>query len=127
MSSLSILRDDDGKPITIPIDDKTIPRSYTNADKSEMLHIVSAWALQQGITLSQIAVDSKSNEITVIPELLKMLDLHGTIVSIDTMGCQRQIATKSPRAVVIMYCRSTTIVPRCKRYSPILSTPKTKT
>lgn len=94
ISSLSTLRDRDGKPIFIPIDGKTMRGSYTNADKSDMLHIVSAWASQQGITLGQVAVDSKSNEITAIPQLLEMLELHGAIVSIDAMGCQREIAAK---------------------------------
>ncbi len=94
ISSLSSLHDRDGKPIFIPIDGKTMRGSYTNAEKSDMLHIVSAWASQQGITLGQVAVDSKSNEITAIPELLEMLELHGAIVSIDAMGCQREIAAK---------------------------------
>jgi predicted transposase YbfD/YdcC len=94
ISSLSSLQDQDGKPIFIPIDGKTMRGSYSNADKSDMLHIVSAWASQQGITLGQVAVDSKSNEITAIPQLLEMLELHGAIVSIDAMGCQREIAAK---------------------------------
>ena len=94
IGSLSSLHDADGKPIFVPIDGKTMRGSYTNADKSDMLHIVSAWASQQGITLGQVAVDSKSNEITAIPQLLEMLELKGTIVSIDAMGCQRKIAAK---------------------------------
>lgn len=97
ISSLSSLHDQDGKPIFVPIDGKTMRGSYTNADKSDMLHIVSAWASQQGITLGQVAVDSKSNEITAIPQLLEMLELHGAIVSIDAMGCQREIAAKIVR------------------------------
>ncbi|VAW78124.1 Transposase, partial [hydrothermal vent metagenome] len=84
----------EGNPIFMPIDGKTMRGSYTKADKSDMLHIVSAWASAQGITLGQVAVDSKSNEITAIPQLLKMLELHGAIVSIDAMGCQRDIASK---------------------------------
>jgi predicted transposase YbfD/YdcC len=94
ISSLTSLRDQEGNPIFIPIDGKTMRGSYQNADKSDMLHIVSAWASQQGITLGQVAVDSKSNEITAIPKLLEMLELHGAIVSIDAMGCQREIASK---------------------------------
>ena len=94
IGALSSLCDADGKPIFVPIDGKTMRGSYTNADKSDMLHIVSAWAAQQGVTLGQVAVDSKSNEITAIPQLLEMLELKGTIVSIDAMGCQRKIATK---------------------------------
>jgi len=92
ISSLSSLRGEDGKPIFIAMDGKTMRGSYSNADKSDMLHIVSAWASQQGITLGQIAVDSKSNEITAIPELLQILELKGALVSIDAMGCQRDIA-----------------------------------
>ena len=94
ISSLESLRGDDGNPIFIPIDGKTMRGSYTNADKSDMLHIVSEWASQQGITLGQVAVESKANEITAIPELLKMLELQGAIVSIDAIGCQREIAAK---------------------------------
>ena len=94
ISSLPRLHDTDGKPIFIPIDGKTMRGSYTHADKSGMLHIVSAWATQQGITLGQVAVDSKSNEITAIPQLLEILELGGAIVSIDAMGCQREIAAK---------------------------------
>jgi predicted transposase YbfD/YdcC len=94
ISSLSSLRDPEGNPIFMPIDGKTMRGSYQNADKSDMLHIVSAWASEQGITLGQVAVDSKSNEITAIPQLLEMLELHGSIVSIDAMGCQRDIAAK---------------------------------
>jgi len=94
ISSLASLRDTEGNPIFLPIDGKTMRGSYTKADKSDMLHIVSAWASVQGITLGQVAVDSKSNEITAIPQLLEMLELHGAIVSIDAMGCQRDIAAK---------------------------------
>ncbi|MCH8839531.1 MAG: ISAs1 family transposase [Planctomycetes bacterium] len=94
ISSLSSLQDQEGNPIFIPIDGKTMRGSYKNADKSDMLHIVSAWASRQGITLGQIAVDSKSNEITAIPKLLEMLELNGAIVSIDAMGCQREIASR---------------------------------
>ena len=94
IGSLSSLRDAADQPIFVPIDGKTMRGSYKNSDKSDMLHIVSAWASQQGITLGQVAVDSKSNEITAIPQLLEMLDLHGAIVSIDAMGCQREIAAK---------------------------------
>lgn len=94
ISSLSSMRDQAGQPIFLPIDGKTMRGSYTGADKSGMLHIVSAWASQQGVTLGQVAVDSKSNEITAIPQLLKILELHGAIVSIDAMGCQREIAAQ---------------------------------
>lgn len=58
------------------------------------LHLVSAWATAQHLSLGQVAVDSKSNEITAIPALLELLDLHGALVTIDAMGCQKAIAQK---------------------------------
>lgn len=94
IGSLASLQDHDGQPIFVALDGKTMRGSYRQADKSDMLHIVSAWASQQGVTLGQVAVDSKSNEITAIPQLLEMLELHGAIVSIDALGCQREIAAK---------------------------------
>jgi predicted transposase YbfD/YdcC len=56
------------------------------------LHLVSAWATQAHLVLGQVPVDSESNEITAIPQLLALLDLHGALVTIDAMGCQREIA-----------------------------------
>lgn len=94
IGSLASLQDHDGQPIFVALDGKTMRGSYRQADKSDMLHIVSVWASQQGVTLGQVAVDSKSNEITAIPQLLEMLELHGAIVSIDALGCQREIAAK---------------------------------
>jgi predicted transposase YbfD/YdcC len=58
------------------------------------LHLVSAWATQAQLCLGQVAVDSKSNEITAIPKLLELLDLHGALVTIDAIGCQKAIAKK---------------------------------
>jgi predicted transposase YbfD/YdcC len=58
------------------------------------LHLVSAWATAQHLSLGQVAVDSKSNEITAIPALLELLDLNGALVTIDAMGCQKAIAQK---------------------------------
>lgn len=81
-------------PVVVSIDGKTARGSYTDADKSDALHIVSAWATDHGLTLGQVAVDSKSNEITAIPELLDTLDLTGTIVTLDALGCQKSIAAK---------------------------------
>jgi predicted transposase YbfD/YdcC len=93
---LSELRKDssDDGPIIVPIDGKTARGSYTNADKSNAIHIVSAWATDHGITLGQVAVDSKSNEITAVPQLLDMMELKGTIITLDAMGCQKAIAKK---------------------------------
>ncbi|TWT55961.1 Transposase DDE domain protein [Allorhodopirellula solitaria] len=85
---------DGDSPIVVPIDGKTARGSYTDAEKSNAIHIVSAWASDYGITLGQIAVDSKSNEITAVPQLLDMMELKGTIVTLDAMGCQKAIAKK---------------------------------
>ena len=58
------------------------------------MHLVSAWASGCHLSLGQIAVQEKSNEITAIPRLLELLDLHGALVTIDAMGCQTEIARK---------------------------------
>src|SRR5947209_3782573 len=58
------------------------------------LHLVSAWAGANHLTLGQVAVEGKSNEITAIPKLLELLDLNGCLVSIDAIGCQKDIAQK---------------------------------
>ena len=76
----------------VAIDGKTARRSYDRAGKKGAIHMVSAWATQQTLTLGQVKTEEKSNEITAIPQLLEMLDLHGCIVTIDAMGCQREIA-----------------------------------
>nr|ULG19810.1 ISAs1 family transposase [Yersinia frederiksenii]ULG19839.1 ISAs1 family transposase [Yersinia frederiksenii]ULG19911.1 ISAs1 family transposase [Yersinia frederiksenii] len=67
-------------------------RSFNKELKKGPLHIVSAFATEQGISLGQLAVDGKSNEITAIPELLSKLSLQGNIITLDAMGCQRGIA-----------------------------------
>jgi len=74
----------------IAIDGKTLRGSGGKAAKP--LHIVSAWATEYQLSLGQLATEEKSNEITAIPQLLELLDLHGAIVSIDAMGCQKEIA-----------------------------------
>jgi predicted transposase YbfD/YdcC len=74
----------------IPIDGKAL--RGTRGPDSTCLHLVSAWATQQRLTLAQVAVEDNSNEITAIPELLRMLDLKGALVSIDAIGCQTEIA-----------------------------------
>jgi predicted transposase YbfD/YdcC len=74
----------------VAIDGKALRRA---ADAGESLpYIVSAWAAQNGLALGQVKVDDKSNEITAIPELLRVLALKGCIVTIDAMGCQKEIA-----------------------------------
>lgn len=76
----------------IAIDGKTLRRSYDSSSGKAAIHMVSAWASENGITLGQVKTDEKSNEITAIPELLKILELKGCIVTIDAMGCQKKIA-----------------------------------
>lgn len=78
----------------IAIDGKTLRGSSAPTKKLGPLHIVSAWASENHLLLGQVAVDGKSNEITAIPELLELLDLHGALVTIDAMGCQKAIAQK---------------------------------
>ncbi len=78
----------------IAIDGKTLRGSGDKAAARNPLHLVSAWASEARLTLGQIAVDSKSNEITAIPLLLELLDLKGATVTIDAMGCQKEIAAK---------------------------------
>jgi predicted transposase YbfD/YdcC len=78
----------------IAIDGKTLRGSFDKAAGKNPLHLVSAWATEARLTLGQIAVDSKSNEITAIPLLLELLDLKGATVTIDAMGCQKEIAAK---------------------------------
>ena len=76
----------------VAIDGKTVRGSHDRANGKQAIHIVSAWAVESGVSLGQIKVDDKSNEITAIPELLRLLDLNGCLVTIDAMGCQREIA-----------------------------------
>jgi len=76
------------------IDGKTLRRSFEHAWDKQGLHLVSAWCEQNQLVLGQIATDQKSNEITAIPKLLELLNLKGAIVTIDAVGCQREIAQK---------------------------------
>jgi len=76
----------------VAIDGKTLRRSFDTAHGKSAIHMVSAWATANHISLGQIVVDEKSNEITAIPKLLKMLELSGCLVTIDAMGCQTAIA-----------------------------------
>jgi predicted transposase YbfD/YdcC len=76
----------------VAIDGKTLRRSFDHAASQGAIHMVSAWANANRLVLGQRKVDDKSNEITAIPKLLKMLELEGAIVTIDAMGCQKDIA-----------------------------------
>lgn len=78
----------------IAIDGKTLRRSFDAASRKSAIHMVSAWATANHISLGQTVVDAKSNEITAIPKLLEMLETAGSLVTIDAMGCQTEIAQK---------------------------------
>lgn len=78
----------------IAIDGKTARRSFRKRSDLAALHLVTAWATESGLTLGQVACEEKSNEITAIPELLKLLNLKGCTVTIDAMGCQKEIAAQ---------------------------------
>ena len=75
----------------IAIDGKALRRSHRKKAGLASLHLVTAWSSENGLTLAQVAVEDKSNEITAIPELLKLLSLKGCTVTIDAMGCQKEI------------------------------------
>jgi len=76
----------------VAIDGKTLRQSFDKADAKSAIHMVSAWATANHISLGQVVVDQKSNEITVIPKRLELLDVSGCLVTIDAMGCQAEIA-----------------------------------
>lgn len=78
----------------IAIDGKTLRNSYDRGGTRKALHMVSAWAVNNKLVLGQVKTDEKSNEITAIPQLLDILDIKGATVTLDAMGCQKEIAEK---------------------------------
>ena len=76
----------------VAIDGKTVRRSYDRTRGKQAIHMVNVWASSNGLALGQTKVEEKSNEITAIPKLLQLLELTGCIVTIDAMGCQKEIA-----------------------------------
>lgn len=76
----------------VAIDGKTLRRSFREAGSTAFVHMVSAWATSNRVVLGQVKTDEKSNEITAIPRLLKLLAIDGCLVTIDAMGCQKEIA-----------------------------------
>jgi predicted transposase YbfD/YdcC len=88
----AIPMDDGGPRRLIAIDGKTCRRSHDASQGLGALHIVSAWASEEGIALGQVATDEKSNEITAIPQLLEQIELAQSLVTVDAMGCQKDIA-----------------------------------
>lgn len=78
----------------VAIDGKTLRRSFDKATSKSAIHMVSAWATANHISLGQVVTDEKSNEITAIPKLLELIEISGALVTIDAMGCQTAIAEK---------------------------------
>jgi len=78
----------------VAIDGKTLRHSYDRSTDRAAIHMISAWAQANRLILGQLKTEAKSNEITAIPELLKVLALEGCIVTIDAMGCQTEIAAQ---------------------------------
>lgn len=78
----------------VALDGKTLRRSFDHAAGQSPLHLVSAWAVEQRLVLGQVAVDEKSNEITAVPHLLRLLSLEGVVVTADALNCQRDIAAQ---------------------------------
>jgi len=76
----------------VAVDGKTLRRSFDAASEKSALHMVSAWSCEERLVLAQIATDEKSNEITAVPQLLRLLNLKGRTVTTDAMSCQRDIA-----------------------------------
>lgn len=91
---VSLVADLGSKNPIIAIDGKTMRRSHDHKNGLGPLHMVSAWATEQSLSLGQVATEKKSNEITAIPALIDRIDVQGAIVTIDAMGCQKEIAKK---------------------------------
>jgi len=78
----------------IAIDGKSLRRSFDRASRKNALHLVSAWSCTGGVALGQVKTEEKSNEITAIPRLLELLEVKKCIITIDAMGCQKDIAAE---------------------------------
>jgi len=91
ISWTNALRDASGGDM-VSIDGKTLRHAFDHATSTAALHMVRAWASANRLVLGQRKVDEKSNEITAIPKLLPLLDVTGAVVTIDAMGCQKEIA-----------------------------------
>src|SRR5262249_6298857 len=82
----------------LAIDGKTLRGSYRPGDSKALIHMVSMWATANHLSLGSTVVDEKSNEITAIPRLLELIDVSGALVTIDALGCQKEIAQRIPDA-----------------------------
>jgi predicted transposase YbfD/YdcC len=81
----------------VPIDGKVVRRSHNHSAGQEAICLVSPWTASNRLTLGQVKVDSQSNEITAVPELLRMVELKGCIVTVDALNCQKDIALEIRR------------------------------
>jgi len=88
---------------TVSIDGKAHRGTTKKRLPNSFVYIVSAWVTSQNLTLGQLKVEGKSNEITAIPKLLDLLDVEGTTLTIDAMGCQTEIASKIIEKKQIMF------------------------
>ena len=77
------------------VDGKTLRHSFEAANNEVAIHIVSAWVTANHLSLGEVVTDENSNKIMVIPKLLKVLEIKGVLVTVDAMGCQREVAKKS--------------------------------
>jgi hypothetical protein len=90
----------------IAIDSKTLRGSYQRENRQSTIHMVNAFACQNKLVLGQVKTTEKSNEITAIPELIKLLDIEDALVSIDAMGCQVTLqSTLSRRWRLLIYAK----------------------
>ena len=109
----------------IAIDGKTLRQSCDEKDGKAAIHTVSAWATTNRLVLGQQKVAAKSNEMTAIPQLLKLLEIEGCIVTIDAMGYQKQIAKRLSSVTLTIYLHSKTIkaiyLRMCSRFLLTLS------
>ena len=87
----NLVVDVEGK--VVAIDGKTVRRSHDGANNRSAIHVVNAWCTSAGVSLGQLKTEEKSNEITAVPKLLRLLHLKGAIVTLDAMGCQKKIAS----------------------------------
>jgi predicted transposase YbfD/YdcC len=78
----------------IAIDGKTLRNSHDRSKSRQAIHMISAWAVNNRLVLGQLKTEDKSNEITAIPELLNMLEIKGATITLDAMGCQKEIAAQ---------------------------------
>lgn len=85
----------------VAIDGKSLRNSYDKNSDQSAIQMVSAWATTNKLVLGQVKVNEKSNEITAIPELLKVLELSGCLVTIDAIGCQKEIV----KLIALALCR----------------------